>query len=327
MGPADKRLFCNTQERALWRTALSAALILGAANPVFAADATLHSPGMSVTVQPVDGSYEILGGNSDHPLIHTCIAAEIDHKWTRSNDYPRHDISQSTFKDALGTGRQITVQSTGLAGLPVLSYTIQMYNDRPFGTITVQVQNHTGHIVTVQDIRSVEAVGTRAIDLGNTEASDRVLSDSFSEDWPPMQIKDLGQADRGMLRAVDSQLIYNPQSKKSLFFGALTSEKFLTILHLEEKPDARNAPSIASYRVDSTGTTEIQSTDPESDFRNGPRKNLIELSLPVSSGGTISSERLMFAAGNDYYSQLDHYGSAVRVLHHARVSPDNLLGW
>ena len=35
----------------------------------------------------------------------------------------------------------------------------------------------------------------------------------------------------------------------------------------------------------------------------------------------------MFAAGNDYYSQLDHYGTAIRVLHHARVSPDNLLGW
>jgi alpha-galactosidase len=241
--------------------------------------------------------------------------------------YPSHDMSQSTFKDALGTGRRITVQSTGLTDLPVLSYTIQMYDDRPFGTITVQIQNRTGHIVTVQDIRSVEAMGTRAIELGNTEAGDRVLSDSFSEDWPPMQIKDLGQADRGMLRAVDSQLIYNPQSKESLFFGALTSEKFLTILHLEEKPDARNAPGIASYRVDSTGTTEIQSADPESDFRNGPRKNLIELSLPVSSGGTISSERLMFAAGNDYYSQLDHYGSAVRLLHHARVSPDNLLGW
>ena len=284
MGPADKRLFCNTQEHLLRQTALRIALVLGAANLAFAANATLHSQSMSFTVQSEDGSYEILGVNSDRPIIHARIAAEIDHKWVRYSDYPRHERSQSTFKDALGTGRQITMQATGLADLPDLSYTIQMYNDQPFGTITVQVQNRTGHIATVQDIRSVEAIGTPAIELGNAEATDRVLSDSFSEDWPPMQIKDLGQADRGMLRAVGSQLIYNLQSKESLFLGALTSEKFLTILHLEEKPDARNAPSIVSYRVDSTGTTEIQSTEPESDFRNGPRKNLIELSLPVSSG-------------------------------------------
>jgi hypothetical protein len=202
-----------------------------------------------------------------------------------------------------------------------------MYDTQPFGTVTVEIQDHTADAVTIQDIRSVEAIGTRAIDLGNTEGSDRVLSDSFSEDWPPLQITDLGQADCRMVRAVGSQLIYNRQSKESLFFGAQTSEKFLTILHLEEKPNAQNTPSVVSYRVDSAGTTEIQATDPESDFRNGPRKNLIELSLPVPSGQTISSEQLMFAAGNNYYSQLDHYDTAIRVLHHARVSPANLLDW
>ena len=35
----------------------------------------------------------------------------------------------------------------------------------------------------------------------------------------------------------------------------------------------------------------------------------------------------MFAAGNNYYSLLEQYGNAIRLLHHARVSPDNLLGW
>lgn len=323
---AGNRSRCRMRERLLVRVTICATFVLGA-NLAFAANVTLRSQSMSVAVQSENSSYEILGENPDRPLIQAGIAAEIDHKWVKPSNYPHHAMSQSAFKDALGGGHQITVQSTGLAAMPDLYYTIQMYDTQPFGTITVQIQNHTSHAVTIQDIRSVEAIGARAINLGKTEGSDRVLSDSFSEDWPPLQIKDLGQADRGMLRAVGSQLIYNRQSKETLFFGALTSEKFLTILHLEEKADSRNIPSIVSYRVDSTGTTEIQSTDPESDFRNGPRKNLIELSLPVPPSGSISSERLMFAAGNNYYSQLDHYGAAIRILHHSRVSPDNLLGW
>lgn len=324
---AGKSFHRNAQKQALWRIALGVTCFLGSANMTFATNVTLRGRGVSLTVQSGDGSYSILRENMDYPVIHARIAAEIDHKWIRSSDYPRHEISPSTFTDALGSGHQILVRSTGLAALPDLSYTVRMYDTQTFGTITAEVQNHTNQTVTIQDIRSVEAVGPRGVNLGGTEGSDRVLSDSFSEDWPPLDIHDLGDAERGTLRAVDSQLIYNRQSKESLFFGALTSEKFLTVLHLEEKADDQKIPAIVGYRVDSTGTTEIQATDPESDFRNGPKNNLIELSLPVPPDGSLSSERLMFAVGNDYYSQLDQYGAAIRVLHHSRVSPDNLLGW
>jgi hypothetical protein len=291
---------------------------LGAANLAMAANMTLHGQQMSLTVQSKDGSYEILEENLKDPVIRTGIAAEIDHKWVRSSDYPHHEISQSVFTDVLGKGRQITIRSTGLSGLPDLFYTIKMYDTEPFGTIKVLVQNHTSHTITVQNICSVEAIGRRAIRLGNSESSDRVLSDSFSEDWPPLKILDVNQV---------KGVIYNRQSKESLFFGALTSDKFLTVMHLGEEDDAQNGLSIASYQVDSTGTTGIQASDPGSGLREGPQKNLIELSLPVPSGGEISSECLMFAAGNNYYSQLDHYGAAIRILHHSRVSADNLLGW
>ncbi|MGA8500678.1 MAG: PKD domain-containing protein, partial [Candidatus Sulfotelmatobacter sp.] len=77
----------------------------------------------------------------------------------------------------------------------------------------------------------------------------------------------------------------------------------------------------------STGTTEIQATDPESGLREGPAENLIELNVPLAPGESISSERVMFAAGSNYYSQLENYGAAIRDLHHARVSADSLLGW
>ena len=106
--------------------------------------------------------------------------------------------------------------------------------------------------VTIQSLRSVEAIGDKIIDLDGTQTSDRVLSDSFSEDWPPLQIYDLGKAPQGMHRAVGSQLIYNRESKESLFLGALTSDRFLTIIHLQTHSSPPSGTGIASFTVDST---------------------------------------------------------------------------
>ena len=142
-----------------------------------------------------------------------------------------------------------------------------------------------------------------------------------------MQIYDLGKAPKGMHRAIGSQLIYNRESRESLFLGALTSNRLLTIFHLQTKSSPSNEIAIASYTVDSTGTTEIQATDEESGLREGPAENLIELNIPLPAGASVTSERLMFAAGKDYHSQLENYGAAIRELHHARVAADNMLGW
>ena len=300
---------------------------LGSSDPARGSQAVAHTEGLSVVVQPSDGTYEIQTENGGHSVIHARVAAEIDHKWVKSTDYPKHEISQSSFEDALGHGKKITVTSSGLPNFPDLAYTLQIYDGRAFGVIETEVQNHTGNPVTIQSIRSVEAVGNKVIDLSGTQKSDRVLSDSFSEDWPPLQIYTLGKAPEGMHRAVGSQLIYNRDSTESLFLGALTSSRFLTIIHLQTQSSSPDGPSIASYTVDSTGTTEIQATDPESGLREGPAENLIELSVPLPAGESITSERVMFAAGRSYHSQLENYGATIRELHHSRVTADNMLGW
>ena len=142
-----------------------------------------------------------------------------------------------------------------------------------------------------------------------------------------MQIYNLGKAPQEMHRAVGSQLIYNRDSQESLFVGALTSNRFLTIIHLQTQTSVPDGPGIASYTVDSTGTTEIQATEAESDMREGTAENLIELSVPLPAGESIISERVMFAAGRDYHSELENYGAVIRQLHHGRVSADSMLGW
>lgn len=297
------------------------------ARPAFPNDRTVHNQQLSVTAHSPDGSYEIQVQGAAYPAVRSIYGAEIDHAWLKSSDYPLHHISQSDFTNSLGSGRELSISSAGLAGRPDLVCTIRLYSALAYGEIEIDVHNTNGKAVTVQSIRSLEAIGNSPIRLGDSEGSDRVLSDSFSEDWPPMIIYDLGKAPKGLHLGVGSQLIYNRDSKQSLFFGALTSERFLTILRLQTEPAASSVPRFMSYTIDSTGTTEIQATDDESGIREGSAENRVELSLPLAPGRAINSERLMFAAGSDYHAQLEAYGAAVREVHHARVNSPNLMGW
>lgn len=286
----------------------------------------LANDALSVTVNAQEGSYQLSfyeAGHGGQPMLKSRVAAEIDHQWLHSTDYPRHQASESGFEDDLGSGREVTVTCSGLDAKPDLVYVLQLYQQRPYGAVQVKVLNSTGKEVTVQAIRSVEAMGEPILNLGGRQSADRVLSDSFSEDWPDLVIYDLGGAPAGMHRGVGSQLIYSRESKRSLFLGALSSDRFLTVMHLQAEGTGTNA-RIASYTVESTGTTEIQK---DFDLKDSPADDQVELSLPLKPGEDIASERLLFEAGPGYHNQLLAYGDAIRRLHHARVAAETPIGW
>lgn len=293
---------------------------LGVAMPCAAQQ--LANEKVSLSVNAKDGSYQ-LGVRGGQPIFNSRVAAQIDHQWLRSSDYPRHQVAESTFSDELGPGHAVTVTFSGLEGKPELIYFGQVYDQHPYAAVQVQVRNTTNRELTVQAIRSVEATGDPIVNLGGHASADRILSDSFSEDWPELHLYDLGKAPGGMHRGAGSQLIYNRESKQSVFLGALSSDRFLTLLHLQA---AGTGPEtkIASFSVDSTGTTEVQK---EFDMKTAQAEDLIELSLPVAPGTGMHSERLMLEAGPDYHGQLLAYGEAIRRLHHARVSVDTPIGW
>jgi len=282
---------------------------------------------LSVTVNGQEGSYQF-GPIGSQSALQASISALVDHTWLRTGSYPSHSVSESPFRDPLGSGRQFTVTCSGLDDSPDLIYVVQLYTQNPYGTVQVRVRNQTRKATSVQAIRSVEAMGDPIVNLGGRPADERILSDSFSEDWPDLMIYDLGNAPGGMHRGVGSQLIYNRMTKQSLFLGALTSDRFLTLSRL--KTEGKDAGAkIASYTVESTGTTEIQKD--YSEAKSLEAKSLqcdrIELSLPLNPGEEMSSERLMFAAGSDYLGQLRAYGSAIRRLHRPRVSSEIPMGW
>jgi alpha-galactosidase len=282
---------------------------------------------LAVTVNPQNGSYQ-LGPIGSPSALQASIAALVDHAWLRPGSYPSHSVSESPFSDALGSGMQLTLTCTGLHDSPDLIYVVQLYSQNPYGTVQVRVRNETRKALSVQAIRSVEATGDSIVNLGGQPADERILSDSFSEDWPDLVIYDLGDAPGGMHRGVGSQLIYNRKTKQSLFLGALTSDRFLTLLRLKTEGKGTGA-KITSYTAESTGTTEIQKdySEAKSLEVKSLQSDRIELSLPLNPGEEMASERLMFAAGPDYLGQLRAYGSAIRRLHHARVSSDIPMGW
>lgn len=300
-----------------------------------AENVSLKNQSLTVAVRS-DGSFELRAEGLHDPVLTARVGAEVNEKWIWSTDYSRHQLSSSTFQTALGAGHQIEVSFTGSASEPSLKYTLQLYDDRPCGEIQVQVENTTGKPITVQSIRGIDVVAEPRVNLGGPESADRVLSDSYSEDRPTMHIFDLGKAPvykgqddladtpANVHLAVGSQLIYNQQSKFSLLLSALTSERFLTILHLRTEPGSSGDPRITAYTVDSTGTTEIVKKE---SLRGDPASDQIPLSLPVAPGKEVSSEALAFSVSQDYHAQLENYGEAIRVLHHPRIPSTAPWGW
>jgi hypothetical protein len=135
----------------------------------------------------------------------------------------------------------------------------------------------------VHAIHIVESSAGTLLQLNGPASADRVLSDNFTEN--PIQLMDLGQPADGLHLAFGSQLIYNQKSGQSLFLAALSADRLLTAFHLLSSvgPDAH----VLSYDVSDEGTNEAL----QDWFKDYPPANNVPLSLQVSAGTSIGSER------------------------------------
>ncbi|MDE3178536.1 MAG: alpha-galactosidase, partial [Acidobacteriota bacterium] len=243
--------------------------------------------------------------------------AEVNQHWIHSTDYPRRKVSASVS----GGSQSLQITFMGLRNQPDLVCFFELPAAKRFGILSVALRNVTPHTIDVQDIRVVDALGEPKLNLGGPEQADRVMAESYSED-PTIHIGGLAQAPHGDYYGVKDDLIHNPESKQSLLLAALTSDKFLTISHLRVSMDPGASASISSFTMDSTGTTEaVLTRDPLSSSQT------IYLSLPLLPGKSLSSEKILFAAGPSYFQMLEDYGKAVRDMHHARVSSAAPMGW
>lgn len=283
---------------------------------------SIQGKSLSVTIN-ADGSYSVMQSGIPGEVMRSEVGADVNSQRLQSSAYPQHKTVRSEFHDEFGPGSALTVTHTGLSGAPDLVCTYKLYRDQPWGELEVKVLNTTGHSITVQAIRTIQVTKAPVMSLNGPASADRILSDSYSEDRPQLAIRDLADGPHGIHRAVQSQLIYNRKSGESLFFGALTSDRLLTIFHLKERA-AGDETQILSYEAVATGTTEIMKGE---SLRGSPAAEQVSLSLPVQSGESLSSERLMFSVGSDYHAQLEQYGRAIKLLHKARVDTPTPIGW
>jgi alpha-galactosidase len=302
-------------------TYLAVSILWSALTAWAQADPTLQNKQLSVRVRSQDGAYEIFSRGLERPVLISRVDAQINEEWVHSSDYPRRETSEAPFEDVLGHGQALTLTFSGLAGKPDLVCKLRLYEGQTYGDVSVSVRNGTRQSFSVEAIRVADAVGNPLVDLGASDQHDRVLAESVSED-PTIHIGGLSDAPKGVYFGVRNILIYNLASKQSLELSALTSERFLTISRLRVHPDASGAAHVASFTVDSTGTTQaILDRDPIAPSQQ------VQLSLPVPPGGSISSELVMFAAGPDYFEQLETYGKAVHRLHPFDFPRDAPMGW
>jgi alpha-galactosidase len=302
---------------------LSSLAVLSASR-AHAQSAPSHSyaiSGGNLTVEAFDdGSYALRSSAISGNVLRSEILVDTAAGTLRASLYPRHIGNIAPFQDELGSGRQLTVTHTGLPGTPELVCRFRVYEDQPWGDIQVSVNNSTEGTVAVQAIHIVKSNGGVVLQLNGPASEDRVLSDNFSEN--PVQLMDLGQPADGLHLAFGSQLIYNRKSGESFFLGALSADRLLTGLHLLSTvgPDAH----VLSYDVADEGTNEAL----QDQYKDYPPANNVPLRLQVAAGTTISSERLMFAIGSNYHTELENYGRAIRILHKPPVSiAAPIMGW
>ena len=303
-------------------TMLLPSLARGAPSSTAIPQTQLAPQALSASVD-AHGTYRIGLPGASAPTLVSDVAAAVDGHWLRASGYPACRVARSAGEGVLGAATVWDVSCSGLKSAPELTYRLRVYAALPFADLTATVRNTGSRPVNVAAIRVVNATGGDIADLGAAADSERVLSDSFSEDRPAMSIHALADSRHGMHRAVGSQLIYNRASRESLFLGTLSSDRFLTILRLRVA-SAAGHPRITGYQVDSTGTTEMEE---ENSLEHSAAVDRITLDLPVAPGAALSSETLAVSVGRDYHRQLDTYGALIRRLHHARVAAPPLLGW
>lgn len=273
----------------------------------------IHNESLAIE-QFDDGSYALRSTVVRGDVLRAEIEVDTAKGTLRPSVYPRHQNSVTPFSDELGAGQLLTATYTGLAGMPDLICEFRVYANRPWGDIEVTVRNSTASPIEVHSIHVARSKAETAAELNGPASQDLVLSDRYSEDFPYLKMLADGNEPGGAHLAFGSQLIYNRQSGQSLFLGALSADRMLTVFHLQKS---------GSYDIEDTGTNEALAGQQQV---YGPA-NTVSFRLQVPAGESIGSEPLMFAMGADYHAQLENYGEAIRILRKALVSTPPIMGW
>ena len=141
-------------------------------------------------------------------------------------------MKETSFANDVDAGpRLFTATHSGRSGDPDLICRIRLHSRPAFAEIEVQVRNSTAAPTTVQSIRVLEAVDP-FVNLDGPPSSDRVLSDSSARPAEHGSSRSRADQRRPAIWPWAANLSTTGRAARACFSGALTSERWLTILHL-----------------------------------------------------------------------------------------------
>ena len=178
---------------------VAALIVVSALQASAQKDLLIQNKQLTIAVRAQDGAYEIRSLGLQQPVLVSNVGVEVNGAWLSSSQYPHHEATPTSFEDVLGQGRAIRVTFSGLANKPDLICTLRLYDDEPYGDVTVVVRNGTGNSISVQAIRVVDAAGNPLVNLGAGEENDRIMFEGFTED-PTIKIVTLAEAPHGQQR-------------------------------------------------------------------------------------------------------------------------------
>ena len=87
-----------------------------------------------IEANPKAGAYTIRSKRNPRVWFTATVAAQVDHRWLRSTDYPQHEIRES---DDPSAGSQLTITYNGLSSQPDLVCSLRLRPQSAFAEIEV----------------------------------------------------------------------------------------------------------------------------------------------------------------------------------------------
>jgi len=113
----------------LLKPLICALFLIASAHLALAANiSTVGNTSVKVAVDPATGAYALSTSAPAKPVFRARFAVEVDHRWIRSDQYPKHSLDgPAPFQDKLGNGRELVLHETGLAQAPDLICILRSY--------------------------------------------------------------------------------------------------------------------------------------------------------------------------------------------------------
>lgn len=240
--------------------------------------------------------------------------AKINGKWIDCTNYPSATISRDRVKDRLGEGERLTATYAGWKDKPELIWTIVLYENAPWITLRLDVENPAKlNSCTISGLRVVFASGGKS---GNflslkKERFYRVLSETFVNTLG-IDKTILFSSARPAISSVWLQLLEQPGDGATFLAACLEARRFITTIQTSLPPESSKdtSPSLPLKWMISQAESPPEADGNKEDFH-----------IELQTGERCSSEMIFVGAHSSWSGLLDLYARSFQKWNQIEINP------